>query len=68
LTRTVDLAVGLGLVGWREGVRLELSASGQGELTAIDREADLLSAEKEFLAKIPRKVSAQLVSRLVGGR
>ena len=66
LSATVSLAVGLELVRWDRGRRLELTAAGERAVAEL-REQGVFGAEEHLLQRIASQVSMTAANRILGG-
>jgi hypothetical protein len=66
LNRAVDLAIGEGLIKRNSGDQLQLTDKGLVLADAIEQDDNVLHPEKEFMARIRKKVSEAFVDDLFG--
>lgn len=64
--RTVDIAIGAGLVTVKTSGKIQLTDEGQQLASAILESGELMTVEKEFLTNLPTSISESEVERRLG--
>jgi hypothetical protein len=65
LSRTVDLALGLGLVSRNNKGSIVLTIDGSELASRVENESEALAQEKAFLHHLPRRISQKYINELV---
>ncbi|MFF7525098.1 hypothetical protein [Streptomyces pseudovenezuelae] len=68
LSRTVAIAVACGLAIRKENQSISLSPNGVALARTIWSDAQVLQREKEFLTRLPKKISQKSMRELLAGR
>ncbi|MEW2082107.1 hypothetical protein [Streptomyces sp. NPDC005283] len=68
LSRTVAIAVACGLAARNENQSISLSPKGVALARTIWSDTQVLQREKEFLTRLPKKISQKSVRELLAGR
>lgn len=68
LSKTIDLAVGQGLVDTLTDGRVKLTSTGLAMAQAVSSKVDVLEDEKGFLEKLPRSISQKAMKEMTEWR
>jgi hypothetical protein len=65
ITRAIDLAVGLALLKWVNGKRLELTDSGKALIVRIRANEQILAPEQDFLSGLGTTISMKRINEMI---
>ncbi len=66
--RAIDRGLGLGLMALNQQGRLQLTALGQGVVSAVESNPSLFASERQLLAELPSSLSQSAVRKALAQR